>query len=69
MSERHITVGTAAWAIPKQYNDAFAKEGSHLVRYAGRFNGVEINSSFYGSVAISGYGQKDLRAVRIRLCG
>jgi uncharacterized protein YecE (DUF72 family) len=55
MSERSIYVGTAAWAIPKQYDDAFPREGSHLVRYASRFNGVEINSSFYRPHRLSTY--------------
>jgi uncharacterized protein YecE (DUF72 family) len=53
--ERHIYIGTAAWAIPKAYQDAFPKEGSHLVRYAGRFDGVEINSSFYRPHRLSTY--------------
>jgi uncharacterized protein YecE (DUF72 family) len=55
MSERRIYVGTAAWAIPKQYQDAFLSEGSHLVRYASRFDGVEINSSFYRPHRLSTY--------------
>jgi uncharacterized protein YecE (DUF72 family) len=53
--ERHIYIGTAAWAIPKAYQDAFPKEGSHLVRYADRFDGVEINSSFYRPHRLSTY--------------
>ena len=55
MTERRIYVGTAAWAIPKQYQDAFPTEGSHLVRYASRFDGVEINSSFYRPHRLSTY--------------
>jgi uncharacterized protein YecE (DUF72 family) len=55
MSEHRITIGTAAWAIPKQYDDAFPSEGSHLVRYASRFDGVEINSSFYRPHRVSTY--------------
>lgn len=55
MSEHRIYVGTAAWAIPKQYNEAFSREGSHLVRYASRFDGVEINSSFYRPHRLSTY--------------
>ena len=55
MRERHIYIGTAAWAIPKPYHDAFPKEGSHLVRYADRFDGVEINSSFYRPHRLSTY--------------
>lgn len=55
VNEHRITVGTAAWAIPKQYDEAFPSEGSHLVRYASRFDGVEINSSFYRPHRVSTY--------------
>lgn len=41
-------IGVAGWALPKAHKDAFPPEGSHLERYAARFNAVEINSSFYG---------------------
>ncbi|MDO9004453.1 MAG: DUF72 domain-containing protein [Aquabacterium sp.] len=37
----------AGWALPKEAQGLFAPEGSHLERYASRFSGVEINSSFY----------------------
>ena len=40
-------VGRAAWALPKAHIAEFPTEGTHLQRYAGRFNAVEINSSFY----------------------
>lgn len=40
-------VGTAGWSLPKQHAAEFPAEGSHLERYAGRFDAVEINSSFY----------------------
>jgi uncharacterized protein YecE (DUF72 family) len=42
-----LTVGTAGWALPKEWKDEFPEEGSHLARYAQVLNGVEINSSFY----------------------
>src|SRR6476661_8928978 len=42
-----IYVGVAGWPIPKPHAGLFPVEGSHLKRYAGRFNAVEINSSFY----------------------
>src|ERR1700735_809545 len=47
-----LFVGTAGWAVPKQhlrFFSAFAEGGkiSHLERYARRFSGVEINSSFH----------------------
>ena len=40
-------IGTAGWSIPRQHAAAFPASGSHLERYAQRFNAVEINSSFY----------------------
>jgi uncharacterized protein YecE (DUF72 family) len=40
-------VGTAGWSIPRAVADQVPGEGSHLQRYARRFAGVEINSSFY----------------------
>ena len=42
-----IRIGTAGWSIPSQYRPDFPEAGSHLERYAGRLNAVEINSSFY----------------------
>ena len=42
-----IYIGTAGWVVPKQYAHAVAAEGSHLERYAGAMNCVEINSTFY----------------------
>lgn len=42
-----VTVGTAGWTLPKEYAAEFPAEGTHLTRYAQRFCGVEINSSFY----------------------
>jgi uncharacterized protein YecE (DUF72 family) len=41
-----LRIGCAGWTIPKQFAAAFPSEGSHLARYAQRFNAVEINSSF-----------------------
>lgn len=40
-------VGTAGWALPKQHAHLFAETGSHLERFAQKFNCVEVNSSFY----------------------
>ena len=37
----------AGWSVPPQHAACFSAEGSHLLRYASRFNCVEINSSFY----------------------
>jgi uncharacterized protein YecE (DUF72 family) len=40
-------IGTAGWNVPSLYLDQVPAGGSHLERYAGRLNAVEINSSFY----------------------
>ena len=40
-------IGTAGWSIPRQVSDAFPGEGTHLQRYAARFDVAEINSSFH----------------------
>ncbi|WP_119460780.1 DUF72 domain-containing protein [Rhodospirillaceae bacterium SYSU D60014] len=42
-----IRVGCAGWAVPKSSAEHFPAQGSHLERYACRFDAVEINSSFY----------------------
>ena len=42
-----MRIGVAGWAIPGAERDAFPAEGSALQRYASRFSGVEINTSFY----------------------
>lgn len=42
-----LRIGTAGWTIPRQWSDEFPAAGSHLERYASRFPGVEINSSFH----------------------
>ncbi|AKS09622.1 DUF72 domain-containing protein [Pseudomonas trivialis] len=42
-----LFVGCAGWSLPREHWPAFVGEGTHLQRYASRFNAVEINSSFY----------------------
>jgi len=42
-----VHVGTAGWVVPRTHAHAVATEGSHLERYAGVMNAVEINSTFY----------------------
>ena len=42
-----LYVGCAGWSLPREHWPAFSDEGTHLQRYASRFNAVEINSSFY----------------------
>jgi uncharacterized protein YecE (DUF72 family) len=44
-----VHVGVAGWSIRKEHNHLFGTEGTHLQRYASRFDAVEINSSFYKS--------------------
>jgi uncharacterized protein YecE (DUF72 family) len=40
-------IGTAGWSIPAETRHLFPAEGTSLERYAARFAGVEINSSFH----------------------
>jgi uncharacterized protein YecE (DUF72 family) len=40
-------IGTAGWSIPADTRHLFPAEGTALQRYAARFAGVEINSSFH----------------------
>ncbi|MFS2036578.1 DUF72 domain-containing protein [Polaromonas sp. CT11-55] len=42
-----MRVGCAGWSLPRETWPEFPEGGSHLQRYAARFNAVEINSSFY----------------------
>jgi uncharacterized protein YecE (DUF72 family) len=42
-----LRIGTAGWGLPRIWRAEFPPEGSYLERYAARFSGVEINSSFY----------------------
>jgi uncharacterized protein YecE (DUF72 family) len=44
-----MRIGTAGWAVPRRFADAFPATGSGLERYAARFNAAEINSTFYRS--------------------
>ncbi|GJD55515.1 DUF72 domain-containing protein [Methylobacterium dankookense] len=48
-------VGTAGWNVPKAHADRFQESGSHLERYAQRFNAVEINTSFYRPHRVTTY--------------
>lgn len=40
-------VGVAGWSIRTEQSHLFDASGTHLQRYASRFDAVEINSSFY----------------------
>ena len=41
-----VRIGCAGWSLPRASSAAFPASGTHLERYAGIFNAVEINSSF-----------------------
>jgi uncharacterized protein YecE (DUF72 family) len=47
MRDPSFVVGTAGWSIAAAERENFPAEGSALQRYAARFEGVEINSSFH----------------------
>ena len=42
-----LYIGTAGWALPQMWREHFPPAASNLARYAERFTGVEINSSFH----------------------
>ncbi|MEO8023913.1 DUF72 domain-containing protein [Polaromonas sp.] len=42
-----VRIGCAGWSLPREHWPQFPDTGTHLQRYAQRFNAVEINSSFY----------------------
>jgi uncharacterized protein YecE (DUF72 family) len=42
-----VRVGCAGWSLPRAEQARFPEAGSHLERYASRFDVVEINSSFH----------------------
>lgn len=44
---REIRIGCAGWQLRKDQQPQFPGDGTHLQRYAARFDCVEINSSFY----------------------
>ena len=46
-SSCRIRTGCAGWSLPRTVWPEFPTAGTHLQRYAARFNAVEINSSFY----------------------
>lgn len=42
-----LRIGCAGWSLPRDQWPHFPAEGSHLERYATRFDAVEIDTSFY----------------------
>ena len=47
LRDKSIRIGTAGWAIPRAVASCFAEHGTGLERYAGRFDILEINSTFH----------------------
>lgn len=47
MGENIIRIGVTGWSIRSEHAAWFPGEGTHLERYAWRFNAVEVTSSFY----------------------
>lgn len=50
-------MGTAGWSIPRASQSRFTAIGTHLQRYAGGLDCVEINSSFYRPHAAATYAK------------
>lgn len=50
-----VQLGTAGWSIRRDHSECFEPTGTHLQRYAGTFNAVEINSCFYRPHRLSTY--------------
>ena len=44
---KEVLVGTAGWSLPREVQERFPGEGTHLERYARMFPCVEINSTFH----------------------
>jgi uncharacterized protein YecE (DUF72 family) len=52
-----IRIGTAGWALPREWQGRFPGAGSHLERYASVFNTAEINSTFHRPHRASTYAR------------
>jgi uncharacterized protein YecE (DUF72 family) len=52
-----IRIGTAGWSIPRAAASRFDAAGTHLERYARRFDCAEINSSFHRPHAVTTYAK------------
>jgi len=53
----NIRIGTAGWSIPRAAASHFDAAGTHLQRYARRFDCAEINSSFHRPHAATTYAK------------
>jgi uncharacterized protein YecE (DUF72 family) len=47
VSSPAVHLGCAGWNVRREHTPDFPGDGTHLQRYAGVFNAVEINSCFY----------------------
>ncbi|MFB3816966.1 MAG: DUF72 domain-containing protein [Candidatus Methylomirabilales bacterium] len=47
MISRGLRIGCASWSLPRACAERFPPEGTHLERYAGVLNAVEINTTFH----------------------
>ncbi|NIR48540.1 DUF72 domain-containing protein [candidate division KSB1 bacterium] len=57
MTSKNMFIGCAGWQLPKDIQNEFPAEGTHLQRYAKRFPAVEINSTFRKSHRPSTYSK------------
>lgn len=55
--EPAIRIGCAGWSLPRAQWPRFPVEGSHLERYAARFDAVEIDTSFYRPHRVQTYAR------------
>lgn len=55
MTQAPCFIGCAGWTLPRDAQHAFSGTGSHLERYASRFNACEINSSFHRPHSLNTY--------------
>lgn len=52
-----IRIGCAGWSVLSRHRALVGADGSHLARYAARFDAVEINSSFYRAHSATTYAR------------
>ncbi|AXK73605.1 DUF72 domain-containing protein [Lysobacter sp. TY2-98] len=57
MASKQLHIGSAGWSLSRASAPFFPGDGTHLERYARRFNMAEINSSFYRPHQASTYGK------------
>ena len=47
MASANLFIGTAGWSLPREVQERFPGEGTHLERYSRVFRAAEINSTFH----------------------